>query len=57
MGDLNSHHPLWDKSTPNKGEKILQDFVFNNDLIILNDGTPTLLQNPNHNKSAKVNSK
>ncbi|KAH1015765.1 hypothetical protein HUJ04_007100 [Dendroctonus ponderosae] len=52
MGDLNCHHLLWDKTTPNKGGKTLQDFLFNNELILLNDGTPTLLQNPNHGKSA-----
>ena len=42
LGDLNGHSPLWDLSTtPDiRGEEI-EDWVFNNDLNILNDGSPT----------------
>lgn len=52
VGDLNCHHPMWDEVTPNKGGKTLHDFAFKNELIILNDGAPTLFQNPHHVKSA-----
>ncbi|XP_050302810.1 uncharacterized protein LOC126740720 [Anthonomus grandis grandis] len=44
MGDLNSHHPLWDNCTPNKGGNIINDFVFENELVIMNDGSRTRFQ-------------
>lgn len=45
-GDLNSHHPIWDEAPINKGGKAVCDFVIDNDLVIMNDGSATLLQNP-----------
>lgn len=52
MGDLNSHHPIWDEVPMNRGGGILSDFVLNRDLVILNDGTPTMLQAPQNRNSA-----
>lgn len=46
MADLNSHHPLWDKVILNKGGKVVLEFIAEKDLIIMNDGTATLVQNP-----------
>ena len=52
MGDLNSHHPMWDKANVNKGGIIINDFIFKNDLIIKNDGSGTLLQSASNSVSA-----
>ena len=52
MGDFNSHHPTWDDSTVNKGGKIISDFIFEEDLVVMNDGVATLVQNPENNSSA-----
>lgn len=51
LGDLNSHHPMWGNPKADKGGNILCDFILERDLIILNDETPTLFQNPNLQKS------
>ena len=43
-GDINAHHPLWEqnRTTPDrKGQQFL-DFTNNQNLIIINDGFPTL---------------
>ena len=52
MGDLNAHHPLWDKSNINKGGITISDFMFNNDLIVKNDGSSTLFQSAINKVSA-----
>lgn len=52
MGDLNSHHPTWDKCPANLGGRNISEYLQTNDLVILNDGTATLLQPPNQNSSA-----
>ena len=41
MGDFNSHHTLWGCShTDNKG-RIIEDFISNHDLVLLNDKSST----------------
>ncbi|KAL3271879.1 hypothetical protein HHI36_022349 [Cryptolaemus montrouzieri] len=52
LRDLNSYHPLWDKSTTNRGSKVIADFIVDNEFVDMNDGSMTLLQNPNKNVSA-----
>lgn len=52
MGDFNSHHPLWDESPINRGGIRLVNFIIENDMVILNDGSRTLVQNPNSSLSA-----
>ena len=43
-GDFNAHHPLWDRSRrlPDSKGKILLELVDNLQLVINNDGSPTL---------------
>lgn len=48
MGDFNSHHPLWDNAPINRGGRIISDFLLQNNLIVLNDGSATLLNNVRH---------
>lgn len=43
MDDFNSHSPLWGGSHTNRKGKILEDFIINNDLCLLNDGSKTFL--------------
>lgn len=50
VGNPNCHHTMWDEVTLNKGKKTLHDFVFKNELIILNDGAPTRFHNLYHAK-------
>lgn len=51
-GDFNSHHHVWGcDTTDNKGRYLLESIEDNN-LFILNDGSPTLIPKPGQNKSA-----
>ena len=46
VGDFNAHSALWDNNwtkTPDRAGQTITDFIQNNDLIILNDGSETLL--------------
>ncbi|XP_060534471.1 uncharacterized protein LOC132706844 isoform X2 [Cylas formicarius] len=52
MGDLNTHHPLWDEAPPNRRGNLIADFVTFNDYVILNDGSPTFFQPPQSPVSA-----
>lgn len=52
MGDMNSHHPIWDKMSPNKGGRIISDFILGKELVVMNSGSPTLFSNPSQNVSA-----
>jgi len=45
MGDLNSHHPIWDNMPVNRGGRIISEKLMEQDLIIMNDGTATLFRN------------
>lgn len=46
MGDLNSHHPMWDEMPINFGGKLIVEKLIDNEAIVtLNDGTPTLFHN------------
>lgn len=52
-GDFNAHHSVWNvanKTCP-RGELIL-DLIENRNLIIMNDGTPTMIKHPNITPSA-----
>lgn len=52
MGDLNSHHPLWDKTPANRGGKVLYNFILEKDLVLMNNGAGTIVQAPGRNLSA-----
>ena len=43
-GDINAHHPMWEASRtiPDHKGQLVMDFLNNQDLIITNDGSPTL---------------
>ena len=41
LGDFNSHSMLWGSHKLDKRGKIVEEFIVNNDLIILNDQSPT----------------
>ena len=43
VGDFNSHNSLWGSDKTNKNRRLIEDFVFRNDLVILNDGSGTRL--------------
>jgi len=47
MGDFNSHNPLWGEDRCDVKGKRVEDFIHNNDLCLLNDGTKTYLH-PGH---------
>lgn len=52
-GDFNAHHSVWNitnKTCP-RGELVL-DLIENSDLVIINDGTPTMIKHPNKTPSA-----
>lgn len=51
-GDFNAHHELWGcELADNEGKEIVE-YLNDYNLIIMNDGTPTLFQCPGHRKSA-----
>ena len=52
MGDLNSHHPIWDESPVNTGGKAINDFILGRDIVVMNDDTATLFQPLDHNTSS-----
>ena len=39
--DSNAHHPAWGSDRPDRRGEIIEDWINENDLIILNDGSPT----------------
>ena len=41
LGDLNGHSPLWGSEETNNQGKVVEDFVSDHDLCILNSGSPT----------------
>ena len=41
IGDFNSWSPLWGSKVNNERGKLLEDFIICEDLIVLNDGSPT----------------
>jgi len=43
MGDFNGHHQFWGSPNDNSRGKQILDFITNNNLCLLNDGTPTYL--------------
>lgn len=44
LGDFNAHHPLWnDDGRINGRGRIIENYVVDNDLALLNDRTPTYL--------------
>lgn len=45
MGDLNSHHPIWDNMPVNRGGRIISEKLMEQDLIIMNDGSATMFRN------------
>ena len=47
LGDLNGHSPLWGCAKLNDRGKLLEDFIGNNDLSLLNDKSPTYLHTAN----------
>lgn len=51
-GDFNSHNQTWGCSLNDGSGHRLLDAVNETGLIILNDGTPTLIGRPNNNRSA-----
>lgn len=52
-GDLNAHHPTWNSSNNicPRGE-LLINLLDDSDLLVLNDGSPTLIKPPNTIPSA-----
>ncbi|KAI8122407.1 RNA-directed DNA polymerase from mobile element jockey [Lucilia cuprina] len=42
LGDLNSQNTLWGSNTNSPNGKIWEDFADNGNLVVLNDGSPTL---------------
>lgn len=42
LGDFNAQNILWGSSTNSPNGKVMEDFANDNDLVILNDGSPTL---------------
>ena len=40
-GDFNSHNPLWGSKNINRNGKNVEHFILNNNLYLLNDGSPT----------------
>ena len=42
-GDFNSHHPLWGAQRSDSHGRAVFDWVEKNDLVLLNDGSPTRL--------------
>jgi hypothetical protein len=42
LGDFNTHHNLWDRTTDVRGN-VVANLLDKHDLIVLNDGRPTLL--------------
>lgn len=45
MGDLNSHHPMWDEMPINYGGRLIAEKLLDEDLIVINDGSTTLFHN------------
>ena len=43
LGDFNSHHTMWGSKIINNKGKILKQYIENNDLVLMNDGTGTRL--------------
>ena len=50
-GDFNSHNTLWGSILTDKNGEIVEDFLVNNELMILNDGSPTRLNPHSGNMS------
>ena len=53
LGDFNAHSHLWDSSSPldNRGEEV-EDWIFINGLVTLNDGSSTRINKHTGNKSS-----
>ena len=51
VGDFNSHNSLWGSDKTNKNGRLIEDFVFRNDLVIRNDGSGTRLD-PHSDKTS-----
>lgn len=47
LGDLNGWNPIWGSPTSNKRGEIIEDFVTNSNLAVLNNGSPTHLSTHN----------
>lgn len=41
LGDFNAHNHIWGSATINRKGKMLEDFISNHDLIVLNSNSPT----------------
>lgn len=39
MGNLNSHHPIWNGTDTNKGGRTIAYFILDIDIAIMNDGS------------------
>ena len=53
LGDFNAHSQLWDSSSPldNRGEEV-EDWIFTNGLVTLNDGSSTRINKHTGNESS-----
>ena len=47
VGDVNSQDVLWDSTSNSTNGKILEDYANDHGLVVLNDGSPTLLNTHN----------
>lgn len=47
LGDMNGWNPLWGSPNSNKRGKIIEDFLVNSNLSVLNNGSPTHLSTHN----------
>ena len=52
MGDFNGHNPLWGGSTLDTRGKLVEDFVNNNNLCVLNDRSSTFLSSATGSRSS-----
>lgn len=51
LGDFNSHHSLWGSEWKDQNGENVASFIRENNLVVLNDGSPTRFQRPNLRKS------
>ncbi|KAK9886682.1 hypothetical protein WA026_017602 [Henosepilachna vigintioctopunctata] len=51
-GDMNGQNPIWGSGIKNRNGQNIENFLLNNDCVIINDKSPTRITPPNTNKSA-----
>ena len=46
LGDFNAHNPLWGNPDINTRDQLIEDFITNNCLYVLNNGDNTFFHEP-----------